>query len=108
MFLAGRREADVRNRFSLPTGLQLENLLQARQDIAHFTATAATAANSNQSDALPESGLAEYFVSQIDSSLTWDSIKWLRSITSLPIIIKGILTAEDAELAVLHGFVASF
>ncbi|HJT56914.1 MAG TPA: alpha-hydroxy acid oxidase [Ktedonobacteraceae bacterium] len=35
--------------------------------------------------------------------LTWESLSWLRSITSLPIILKGILTAEDAVLAVKHG-----
>ncbi len=35
--------------------------------------------------------------------LTWKSIEWLRSITSLPIILKGILTGEDARLAVEHG-----
>lgn len=35
--------------------------------------------------------------------LTWDSLDWLRSITSLPILLKGILTAEDARLAVEHG-----
>jgi isopentenyl diphosphate isomerase/L-lactate dehydrogenase-like FMN-dependent dehydrogenase len=35
--------------------------------------------------------------------LTWKSLEWLRSITSLPIILKGILTAEDALLAVEHG-----
>jgi isopentenyl diphosphate isomerase/L-lactate dehydrogenase-like FMN-dependent dehydrogenase len=35
--------------------------------------------------------------------LTWESLSWLRSITSLPILVKGILTAEDALLAVEHG-----
>jgi len=35
--------------------------------------------------------------------LTWDSIAWLRSVTALPILLKGILTAEDARLAVEHG-----
>lgn len=39
----------------------------------------------------------------IDSSVTWESFDWLRSVTSLPIIVKGILTAEDARLAVQHG-----
>lgn len=34
---------------------------------------------------------------------TWDSLAWLRSLTSLPIVLKGILTAEDARLAVEHG-----
>jgi isopentenyl diphosphate isomerase/L-lactate dehydrogenase-like FMN-dependent dehydrogenase len=34
---------------------------------------------------------------------TWESLAWLRSLTSLPIVLKGILTAEDAHLAVEHG-----
>lgn len=36
-------------------------------------------------------------------TLTWKSLDWLRSITSLPILLKGILTAEDALLALEHG-----
>lgn len=35
--------------------------------------------------------------------LTWETVDWLRSITSLPIVLKGILTAEDALLALEHG-----
>ncbi len=35
-------------------------------------------------------------------SLTWESLAWLRSLTPLPIVLKGILTAEDAVLAVKH------
>jgi isopentenyl diphosphate isomerase/L-lactate dehydrogenase-like FMN-dependent dehydrogenase len=35
-------------------------------------------------------------------SLTWEALTWLRSLTSLPIVLKGILTAEDAALAVKH------
>ena len=40
---------------------------------------------------------------QFDPGLTWESIDWLRSITNLPIIVKGLLTAEDALIAVQHG-----
>ena len=36
-------------------------------------------------------------------SLTWSLLAWLRSLSSLPIVLKGILTAEDAVLAVEHG-----
>lgn len=36
-------------------------------------------------------------------TLTWESLSWLRSITSLPILLKGILTEEDAQLAIEHG-----
>ncbi|XP_033029607.1 hydroxyacid oxidase 2 [Lacerta agilis] len=39
----------------------------------------------------------------IDPSVTWNDISWLRSVTGLPLIIKGILTKEDAELAMSHG-----
>jgi isopentenyl diphosphate isomerase/L-lactate dehydrogenase-like FMN-dependent dehydrogenase len=35
--------------------------------------------------------------------LTWETVDWLRSLTSLPVILKGILTAEDALLALEHG-----
>ncbi|MBI3303690.1 MAG: alpha-hydroxy-acid oxidizing protein [Deltaproteobacteria bacterium] len=35
--------------------------------------------------------------------LTWDDVAWLRSILSVPLGLKGILTAEDARLAVEAG-----
>ncbi|HZT99365.1 MAG TPA: alpha-hydroxy acid oxidase [Ktedonobacteraceae bacterium] len=35
--------------------------------------------------------------------VTWETVDWLRSITTLPLLIKGILTAEDALLALEHG-----
>ena len=35
--------------------------------------------------------------------LTWKGLEWLRSLTSLPLVLKGIRTAEDAHLAVEHG-----
>ena len=42
-------------------------------------------------------------VAEEDLTLTWESLAWIRSLTSLPIILKGILTAEDAALAVQYG-----
>ena len=39
----------------------------------------------------------------IDPSLTWDFVTWLRSKTRMRIGLKGIVTAEDAELAARHG-----
>jgi lactate 2-monooxygenase len=35
--------------------------------------------------------------------LTWDDLAWLRAQTSLPILVKGVLTADDARLALDHG-----
>ncbi|HEY7691886.1 MAG TPA: lactate 2-monooxygenase [Gaiellaceae bacterium] len=36
-------------------------------------------------------------------SLTWDDFAWLRERTRLPVVLKGILHADDARLAVEHG-----
>jgi 4-hydroxymandelate oxidase len=38
-----------------------------------------------------------------DPTLTWKDLDWLRSVTELPIVIKGIMTAEDALLAATAG-----
>jgi lactate 2-monooxygenase len=35
--------------------------------------------------------------------LTWDDLDWLRGQTTLPILVKGVLTADDARLALQHG-----
>ncbi len=35
--------------------------------------------------------------------LVWEDLDWLRAQTSLPILVKGVLTADDAELALEHG-----
>ena len=35
--------------------------------------------------------------------LTWNDVDWLRGQTSLPLLVKGVVTATDAELALQHG-----
>lgn len=37
------------------------------------------------------------------SVLTWSDLEWLRNLTKLPLVLKGILTAEDATMAVEQG-----
>jgi isopentenyl diphosphate isomerase/L-lactate dehydrogenase-like FMN-dependent dehydrogenase len=44
-----------------------------------------------------------YVFSMFDPSLTWADIDWLRGITNLPILVKGILRPDDAEIALQHG-----
>ena len=41
--------------------------------------------------------------STVDPSLDWSIVEWLREHTSMKLVLKGIVTAEDAELAVRHG-----
>jgi isopentenyl diphosphate isomerase/L-lactate dehydrogenase-like FMN-dependent dehydrogenase len=85
----GRRERDVRNRFTLPSDVSIRNLERyGTPDALRWAAT---------------STFTEYVHKLLDDSLTWESVDWLRTITSLPVLIKGILTAEDAELCVQHG-----
>lgn len=73
----GRRERDLRNRFvDLPPGLVCENMRDA-------------------------SGRARDI--EMDAGLDWERISWLRGLTTLPILLKGVLHPADARLAVEHG-----
>lgn len=38
-----------------------------------------------------------------DARLTWADLEWLRGCTDLPLVIKGVMTAEDARLAADNG-----
>lgn len=50
-----------------------------------------------------DSGAARAISKFIDPSLCWDDVAWFKSITKMPIIIKGIQTPEDAVLAAKYG-----
>jgi isopentenyl diphosphate isomerase/L-lactate dehydrogenase-like FMN-dependent dehydrogenase len=39
----------------------------------------------------------------VDPTLAWHDLEWVRAATDLPLVLKGILTAEDTVLAVEHG-----
>ena len=47
--------------------------------------------------------LSEYINSQFDPALSWGEVEWLRSVWDGPIVLKGVQTVADAELAVEHG-----
>lgn len=94
----GNRESDHKNKFHLPEGLELVNLLDGLKEVE------------TSSEGEKISALNHYFKLQIDDSLSWKDIAWLRSITQMPIIVKGIITSEDARLAVqcmVDGIVVS-
>uniref|UniRef100_A0A2K6KTQ2 (S)-2-hydroxy-acid oxidase n=1 Tax=Rhinopithecus bieti TaxID=61621 RepID=A0A2K6KTQ2_RHIBE len=87
----GNRLDDVRNRFKLPPQLRMKNF---------ETSTLSFSPEENFGD---NSGLAAYVAKAIDPSISWEDIKWLRRLTSLPIVAKGILRGDDAREAVKHG-----
>ncbi|XP_066269628.1 2-Hydroxyacid oxidase 1-like [Branchiostoma lanceolatum] len=54
----------------------------------------------------PPYGTEEYrshLYSALKQPMTWDDVDWVKKNTSLPVVLKGILTAEDAQEAVRHG-----
>lgn len=71
----GNRERDIRNGFTLPPGIGFVNL----------------------------DGRIGWENRGDRAIITWETVDWLRSLTHLPILLKGIMTAEDATLAVEHG-----
>ena len=44
--------------------------------------------------------------SLLDPSVTWNDLEWLAATAGLPLVLKGIMTGEDAELAAEYGAVA--
>ncbi|XP_063224292.1 2-Hydroxyacid oxidase 1-like [Bacillus rossius redtenbacheri] len=86
----GMRRADMRCAFSLPAHLRMANF---SEDMAHTSGG---------------EGLLDYVNNLYDQGVTWKDITWLRSITKLPIAVKGVLTAEDARTAVEVGVSAIF
>ncbi|CAO1326559.1 unnamed protein product [Diamesa hyperborea] len=82
--LFGLRRADVRNKFTLPPHLTLANFADVVESQGG-------------------SGINEYVAKQFDPSISWEDVNWLMNFSKLPVILKGILTAEDARIAVDIG-----
>lgn len=89
--MLGRRERDLRNRFTLPPGVRLENLAWLEGSVAGIT---------GWSEA---SSFWSYVHEQLDSTLSWEVLEWLRTETDLPILVKGVQAREDATRAVERG-----
>ncbi len=51
----------------------------------------------------PAEALGSYFASLVDPALSWHDLAWLRAQTELPIVLKGVLRADDAARAVAEG-----
>ncbi len=79
--ILGRREADIRNNFALPPNMQMKNV----------------PTNANRE------GFAAYRALLFEDNLLWSDVRWLKSITNLPVLVKGILRGDDARFALDHG-----
>jgi 4-hydroxymandelate oxidase len=54
-------------------------------------------------DHVYDAPFGELLVGLMDASLTWADIDEIRGWTSLPVVVKGLLSADDARIAVDHG-----
>jgi (S)-2-hydroxy-acid oxidase len=84
----GRRERDLYNQLQFPPGIAPANF-RDMVEVSEFAAD--------------DSALAALVASLISPAITWDDVDWLRSITSLPVLLKGVLAAEDAKISLDHG-----
>jgi len=90
------KDADRRNKFALPKAALVKHL----RDIGFDQVT----------DRMSYQEVMDFNAEAWQVSLSWDVFDWLRSITSLPLLIKGVLRKDDARRAVsigLDGIVVS-
>lgn len=86
----GRRERDIRSGFTLPPGLEIKNAVDAGMG-AVPTATGES------------SGLMRHFRGLHDPAITPRDIRWLRDVSGLPVVVKGIVRGDDARRAIDGG-----
>ncbi len=105
----GRRERDVRRGFTLPPKVGLDTIAEG---MLHPTWTwnllrSEPIVFANVTGRSVEGGapvpIADYGHEPFDASLSWSDVEWIRSIWGGPVVLKGIQTVEDAELAVAAG-----
>jgi len=106
--MVGKRVSDKKNNFQLPKSLKIETL-EADDDSDSDSDSDDSSTVTNISSATvhditePKENLIDGLSHGMNTRLSWEAIKDLKKMTKLPIIIKGILTEEDAELAVQNG-----
>jgi (S)-2-hydroxy-acid oxidase len=97
--ILGSRERDFMVKFKVPPHIKYENL--------EYTLKNQSEANPEIKNILQHTGsnseIFEFFGRNIDASLTWDIVIWLRQNTKLNIILKGIHRVDDALKAETIG-----
>ena len=84
----GQRDRDTRVGFRLPPGIERPNFRDLTPQ--------ALAGN-------PRAEGRSIYSPNLDPKLTWEYFDWLRSVAKMPILLKGLVTAEDAARAVDAG-----
>jgi 4-hydroxymandelate oxidase len=84
----GRRLRDLRNGFTFPDGIYAANLSPAGE-----------AGHGRRPGRPGQSAVASHTAEIFDPSLSWSDVAWLAGQTRLPLILKGLLDADDARHA---------
>ncbi|EWC60333.1 L-lactate dehydrogenase [Actinokineospora spheciospongiae] len=85
-----RRPRDARNGFTVPPGVAAVNVAASVMASSHVAQDGSSAIERHSRE-------------QFDQTTTWADLAWLRERSPLPLVLKGILTAEDTRLARAHG-----
>ena len=108
--IQGQRHRDIKNGLTVPPKLTLGNLLDiaCKPRWAFGMLRTPHKGFGNLADALPRGSgglttLSQWIASQFDPTLSWNDVAWVRSLWPGKLIVKGILDAEDARLAVDAG-----
>jgi len=107
--IMGQRHKDIRNGLSAPPKITLRNMLnmstKARWGLGMLGTARRTFRNvvGHASGVDDMTSLSEWSASQLDPTLNWDDVKWIKERWGGKLILKGIMDAEDAELAVRSG-----
>merc|ERR1711904_215612 len=68
-----------------------------------FTQQGSNEQSSNNDDVTRDQGATRAISSYIDPALCWDDVPWLKSITKMKVLLKGIQCGEDAVMAYKKG-----
>jgi len=107
--ILGQRHKDLKNGLSAPPKLTLPNLLNMMTRPRWCWGMLNTRRRSfgnivgHIGDVSDMSSLSAWTAEQFDPRLSWDDVEWVRQRWDGKLIIKGILDAEDARLAVQSG-----
>ena len=103
--VAGNRERDPRNRFSIPPKVNLNNAINALKAPRYMLDMAISPRIEpvNVDCDTSTQSIIDLINNQFDPSVTWDYLDWLRGQWDGPIAIKGISKPQDALTAIDRG-----
>ncbi len=107
--IMGQRHKDIINGLSAPPKITLRNMLnmatKPRWGLGMLATRRHTFRNvvGHAMDADNLSSLSEWSARQLDPTMCWDDVQWIKERWGGKLILKGIMDAEDAEIAVRSG-----